>query len=91
MSAPTVAAPTVSPRPMARATGFALNVAHAPNLSPEGPADPMWIDTGIVAGAENHPTRFDGFDPSSVSLATFMSKGPVMGSPVPSYLHGVYR
>lgn len=91
VSDPIVAAPTVSPRPKARSTLFALNVADAPDLAPDVPADPMWIATGIVAGAANHPTRVDGFDPSSVSMATVMSKGPVMGSPVPNYLHGVYR
>lgn len=88
-----VAAPTESPRPKPRSTVVTLDMAGAFDWPLEA-SDQMSYNGGFGAGAATGPIDVDGIDvidPSAVSLATFMSKGPVAAPPVPNYMHGVFR
>lgn len=89
-----VGALETSPRPRARSEALAFKVAHDHGQFFDAQAQQMSIDADVMWSVtdEVQPAQsFGAIDPSSVSLATVMSKGPMVGSPVPNYMHGVFR
>lgn len=80
-----------SPRPRPRSDAISMRLASGADMADTAVA-------GMSSGDMMSGATFDDFDPrdvdarhpKSVSMASLMSKAPMM-APVPGYLHGVFR
>lgn len=93
-AAPVAGAIGTSPRPRPRSDAFGAGPAQGADIAADTAVADMSFGgdtTQGVAFGHADPRDGDGFGPTSVSMASVMSKAPMMAAPVPGYLHGVFR